>query len=110
MASRRLRESERSWRETVALIKTLPCTYPIRVRRCKTPDHSWGDCRLIRGRGPTHFLVRVSSGLKEPSRTLVLAHEVAHALGWYPDHPRTEHHGAHWGIAMSRVWQALIEQ
>lgn len=109
MGARILKASERTWRETVALVKTFPCTYPIRVRRCRTPADSWGDCTLKRGKGPTYFLVRVSSKLQEPARTLVLAHEVAHALGWHPDHPRADHHGPHWGVAMSEVWQALVE-
>tara|TARA_R110002012_G_scaffold316160_1_gene530796 strand:+ start:409 stop:633 length:225 start_codon:yes stop_codon:yes gene_type:complete len=71
-------------------------------------DH--GDCSLIKeSKAGPHFIIRVNKELDEVAQVLVLIHEWAHALSWGSESHRIRNHGPEWGIAMSRVWQALNE-
>ena len=87
-----------------------PPVWSVRVRRVKLPDGTHGDCSLCppKGGGP-HYSIRVSSGLSAEAQVYVLLHEWAHALSWGSESHRIRAHGAEWGIAMSRIWQALLE-
>jgi hypothetical protein len=87
----------------------LPPVWPVRVRRVLVSD-GYGDCALVREskHGP-HFVLRVHKELDSSAQTLILIHEWAHALSWGTETHRVQAHGPEWGLAMSRIWQALLE-
>jgi len=87
-----------------------PPVWPVKVRRRKLPEGVQGDCSLVvpEGQAP-HYSVRISADLPEEAQIYVLLHEWAHALSWGSESHRIRAHGAEWGIAMSRIWQALLE-
>lgn len=88
----------------------VPPVWPIRVRRTQLED-SYGDCTFFRGgnRQEPYFMIRIAKGMGPAAETLVLVHEWAHALSWGSDSHRIRSHGPEWGIALSRIWQALYE-
>ena len=68
------------------------------------------DCSLIHNDGKTpYFVVRVNKDLPAEAMFYVLLHEWAHALSWGSESHRIQAHGPEWGIAMSRIWQQLME-
>lgn len=92
---------------------------PVRVRwrtdGIVTKDFGWTTCsrdgrsliitvaRRVRKRG------RVRDTTPEERRD-TLMHEWAHAMGWFPEnHPNLTDHDAVWGICMSRVYAAVVE-
>jgi len=99
------------FRKTARELRVLaPPVWSVSVRRCKMPDGTHGDCALIAKNGkPPHFKIRVCAKLPEEAQVFVLLHEWAHAMSWGSDSHRIRAHGAEWGIAMSRIWQALVE-
>jgi hypothetical protein len=87
-----------------------PPVWPVRVRRMELPEDSQGDCALLTPKGkPPYYIIRVSAALSEEAQVHVLLHEWAHALSWGSDSHRVGNHGPEWGIAMSRIWQAVLE-
>jgi len=99
-----------AFRETARHLRVLvPPVWPVRVRRSKLADDVHGYCALsTQGRTP-HYTIRVNSELHEEAQVYVLIHEWAHALSWSSDSHRIRHHAPEWGLAMSRIWQALRE-
>ena len=98
-----------TFRETAKQLRVLiPPVWPVTTRRLKMEDH--GDCTFLKESklGP-FFVIRVNKELDEVAQVLVLIHEWAHALSWGSESHRIRNHGPEWGIAMSRVWQALNE-
>ena len=91
-----------------ALRVLVPLVWPVSIRRVSMPD--WGDCTFVKEskKGPM-FIIRVSKELDEDCAIMILLHEWAHALSWGSDSHRIRSHGPEWGIAMSRIWQAMIE-
>jgi len=87
-----------------------PPVWEVRVRRTALPEGTQGDCslRMRKGEEP-HYFIRVSADLGPEAQVYVLLHEWAHALSWGSESHRIRDHGPEWGIAMSRVWQALLE-
>ena len=74
------------------------------------PEGVHGDCSLSeKGKGAPRFTVRVDRTLAEEAQVYILLHEWAHALSWCSESHRIRAHGPEWGIAMSRIWQALVE-
>jgi len=87
-----------------------PPVWAVSVRRCKMPAGDHGDCSLVsKDGGQPHFRIRVAKALPEEAQVYVLLHEWAHALSWGSESHRIRAHGPEWGIAMSRIWQALVE-
>tara|TARA_Y100000310_G_C20679061_1_gene814810 strand:+ start:1501 stop:1839 length:339 start_codon:yes stop_codon:yes gene_type:complete len=87
-------------------------TWPVRVRRVKLPESVHGDCSLCMPTWKTpspYFHIRVSAALSRDAQIYVLIHEWAHALSWGSESHRLPNHGPEWGIALSRIWQALLE-
>jgi len=88
----------------------VPPVWPVRVRRCKMPEGVHGDCALVvKKPSEPHYVIRVAKDLDEQAQVYVLMHEWAHALSWGSESHRIRNHGPEWGIAMSRIWQALVE-
>lgn len=88
----------------------VPPTWKVKVRRLKLPEGHHGDCALIAKPTATpYFAIRVERHLDEQAQVFVLLHEWAHALSWGSESHRIDEHGPEWGLAMSRVWQAVIE-
>ena len=88
----------------------VPPVWPVRVRRVKMPD--LGDCTMVskpKSSDTPYYQIRVNRELSEASQVLVLIHEWAHALSWTTDSHRVRAHGPEWGLACSRIWQALVE-
>ena len=92
-----------------ALRVLVPPVWSIKVRRCKMPDGTHGDCALVTSNPTPHYVVRVDKELDEQAQIYVLMHEWAHALSWGSESHRIRNHGPEWGIAMSRIWQAFVE-
>lgn len=87
-----------------------PPVWAVSVRRCKMPSGTHGDCTMLAKEGEApRFIIRVDRKLDEETQVYVLLHEWAHALSWGSESHRIRNHGAEWGIAMSRIWQALVE-
>ena len=96
------------FRKTIRDLRVLvPPMWPITVRRLKLPDADHVDCTYVREskKGP-HFINRE---LSEDALIFALIHEWGHALSWGADTHRIADHGPEWGLAMSRIWQALWE-
>jgi hypothetical protein len=87
----------------------VPPVWPVYVRSVALSD-SHGDCALVTEtkKGP-HYMIRVDSSLSDVAKTQVLIHEWAHCLSWHSESHRYQDHGPEWGLAMSRIWQALLE-
>ena len=99
------------FRNTARNLRVLvPPMWPIWVRRLTLPDEDHGDCAFVREskKGP-HFIIRLNRELSEDALIFALIHEWAHALSWGADTHRIADHGPEWGLAMSRIWQALLE-
>jgi predicted SprT family Zn-dependent metalloprotease len=73
------------------------------------PEDAYGDCTLVASGTAPQFRIRIDRALPEEAQVYVLFHEWAHALSWGSESHRIRAHGAEWGIAMSRIWQALVE-
>jgi len=99
-----------TFRDTVRHLRVLvPPVWPVSVRRAKLGDDVHGYCSLsTQGKSP-RYLIRVSAELSDETQVYVLIHEWAHALSWASDSHRIRHHAPEWGLAMSRIWQALKE-
>jgi predicted metallopeptidase len=99
-----------SFRNAIRQLRILtPPVWGVKVRRAPLAD-SHGDCSLVAREGKTpYYAIRVSSDLSEEAQVLVLMHEWAHALSWGTDSHRVRAHGPEWGLAMSRIWQGLME-
>lgn len=98
------------FRTTIRRLRVLvPPVWPVKVRRIPL-DSVHGDCSFVtKSNHGIHFRIRVTSRLSDESAIFVLIHEWAHALSWCSDSHRIRNHGPEWGIAMSRIWQALLE-
>jgi predicted SprT family Zn-dependent metalloprotease len=71
-------------------------------------DH--GYCEMVTPeQGEPFFRIRISTALEPEAMFYVLIHEWAHALSWISDSHKVRAHGPEWGIAMSRIWQQLLE-
>lgn len=103
----------RKFHALVALLrKNLPPILPVRVYlRDRLENDAQGYCWLARKNDrPTHFTIQV---LRRASWALVkdaLLHEWAHALAWSEAHNVVDDHGPEWGLAVSRVYQAAVQQ
>jgi predicted SprT family Zn-dependent metalloprotease len=74
------------------------------------PDGVEGDCTLIAKEGKSpRFAIRIDNKLSVDAQFYVLLHEWAHALSWGSESHRIRFHGPEWGLAMSRIWQSLLE-
>ena len=100
---------EKKFAKMVRELRVLvPPVWAVSVRRAKMFDD--GDCELVRKEGKTpHFVIRVNKELPHEAMIYVLMHEWAHALSWGSESHRIRAHGPEWGIAMSRIWQQLLE-
>lgn len=98
------------FRTTIRRLRVLvPPVWPVKVRR-RPLDAVHGDCAFVtKSKHGTHFRIRVDASLSPEASIFVLIHEWAHALSWGSDSHRIRNHGPEWGIAMSRIWQALLE-
>lgn len=98
------------------LRKAYPTYYPTHVFLIEPPKYwtkfyVYGDCVLIeRPRGKHVFKIRMSKAVNMCLQQVGLMHEYAHALSWTPEHMHLDDHGPEWGLAMSRVYQCLIER
>ena len=94
----------------VARILRVKCPplFPVRVSRVPLVHH--GQCSFIRGRKRFYFVIELNRGLTLAHQIDVLLHEWAHALSWTSESHEIDHHGPEWGIAMSRVYQAVFEK
>ena len=101
---------EATLRDLLKRLRILtPPVWPVKVRRVKLVDSN-GDCELVKPtKGDPFFRIRISKHLEPEAMFYVLVHEWAHALSWGSDSHRIEAHGPEWGIAMSRIWQQLLE-
>jgi len=101
--------SDKTFRKTVNELRVLvPPVWAVSVRRVKMPND--GDCELVHKEGKTpYFVIRVNKELPDEAKMYVLLHEWAHALSWGSESHRIQAHGPEWGIAMSRIWQQLLE-
>ncbi len=84
------------------LRKNLPLRYPVRVRRCRLPRDTFGDCRF--DEESEVFTIRVNCAFQEPAQLFALIHEYAHARAWFVE---TEDHDAHFGIELARCWRQV---
>jgi len=94
---------------TIRQLRVLvPPVWSVKVRRVRLAD--FGDCSLVVkvGQAP-YYSIRVNRELRDDAQIFVLLHEWAHALSWGTESHRVRAHGPEWGIAMSRIWQALME-
>ena len=100
---------EKDFRKAVRDLRVLvPPVWPVSVRRAKMQGD--GDCELIHKKGKSpYFVIRVNKELPVEAMFYVLLHEWAHALSWGSESHRIRAHGPEWGIAMSRIWQQLLE-
>jgi hypothetical protein len=108
---KRSSEEQSSPRELARKLRILvPPTWPVQVRTVQLSE-SHGDCELVKEskRGP-HFRIRLAKSLSLDAAQFALIHEWAHCLSWGSESHRISHHGPEWGIAMSRIWQALMEE
>lgn len=79
--------------------------HPFRVTRPKGMEE-WGSCEKLES--PTRFVIRVHHKLPDDWALYTLVHEWAHALSWSDD-PLVENHGAEWGVAYARCYQAIFD-
>ena len=87
----------------------VPPVWPVKVRSLPL-THVDGDCTFLHeSKSGPHFSIRVNSKIAEETRVSILIHEWAHALSWGSGTHRIRDHGPEWGLAMSRIWQALVE-
>jgi predicted SprT family Zn-dependent metalloprotease len=69
-----------------------------------------GFCELVKPKkGTPFFRICLCKTLEPEAMFYVLIHEWAHAISWGSETHRIEAHGPEWGIAMSRIWQQLLE-
>ncbi len=84
-----------------------PPLWPVYVRRVAI-NGKWGEAQLWKDPRP-HFRIKLDPTLDSERLAEVLMHEFAHCLAWTSEHPDFRDHGVEWGIAMSRVYSALVE-
>ena len=90
------------------LQEELPCACPVRIRLVALKTE-YGYCDLKRPKkGKRHFLIVLCKGMDFLLAKDTLLHEYAHAVCWFSC-PEMEPHGAEWGLAFSRVYQAAID-
>ena len=101
---------EATLRDLLKRLRILtPPVWSVKVRRVKLADSN-GDCELVKPtNGDPFFRIRLSDALEPEAMFYVLIHEWAHAISWGSETHRIEAHGPEWGIAMSRIWQQLLE-
>ena len=104
-------EHASGFRKTARDLRVLaPPVWAVSVKRCKMPEGVHGDCSLVAKEGQqARYIIRVAKDIPEEAQVYVLLHEWAHALSWGSESHRIRAHGPEWGIAMSRIWQALVE-
>lgn len=90
------------------LKETCPLPFPVDIRRTKIKEECYGYCSLINS-PRKKFKIRVLDTLDKCATKNILFHEWAHALSWTFTHQEIEDHGPEWGIALSRIWQAMQE-
>ena len=100
-----------------ALRLECPSIIPVRIRRVRLAGGMYGHARTT-STSPARIIITVATHIRDPGererRTTVneqrdtLMHEWAHAIAW-TSNARVDHHGPEWGLAMSRVYQAVIE-
>jgi hypothetical protein len=57
---------------------------------------------------PKHFLISIDKSISWEFMRHIIMHEWAHALAWATG-PSAFDHGPEWGIAMSRIYQEVVE-
>ena len=107
---RRGTKAEVALRDLLKRLRILaPPLWTVQVRRMRLADSN-GDCELVKPKkGDPFFRIRISDELGPETLFYVVVHEWAHTLSWGSDSHRIEAHGPEWGIAMSRIWQQLLE-
>jgi hypothetical protein len=101
----------RPWRAIVRDLRVLvPPVWPVEVRRVKMPKDAWGDCSLRKGKGGPRYVIRVDRDLEPIAALQILIHEWAHVLSWGSESHLLDDHGPEFGLAYSRVYQALFER
>lgn len=90
------------------LAKHFKEAYPelsLSVRRCVTPNTKAADCEQ---KHDGSYRIRISNEVDATAQTVLLIHEVAHAISWNKDtHPSD--HGPKFGIAYARVWRSFLD-
>jgi hypothetical protein len=93
------------------LKKKFPLLLPVRVHRrdlSKTPDAGGSQIIYSSNGKPEAFLVVIHKS----SKTLMyhmLIHEWAHVYSWQLGH-NMDDHGIEWALAMSKIYQYLVEK
>lgn len=88
------------------LMETEPLDLPLIVRFEHLPDGLLGQMVPLPGR----YLIQLNDDLNVLETYMVVQHEYAHALA-FPEWLQCEHvdvHCDHWGVALSRVYRALL--
>jgi hypothetical protein len=99
------RAAARVWRQGLSdLRRECPTDHPAVVRRIKTPDDTYGDCTLRKGK----FSIRINRTLPLSLALVFLVHEWAHARAWRLENEKYRHHTAHWGVCYAECWNLII--
>jgi len=86
----------------------LPPLLPVRVYvRALSDCLGYTELRYDKRGRPSHFNIVIGKGSRQV-QWQVLIHEWAHALCW-TEGEDVCHHGPEWGLAVSRVYQEVIE-
>jgi len=108
----------KEWRRAKQRLSGLcppPDDCDVIVRRVRMDDESFGDSEREEVKPepgfedePTkyRYVIRVNSGLPTDFAIWVLIHEWAHVLVWPIYGERDTDHGAYWGVAYGKAYQA----
>lgn len=106
------RKAERFQRLLQELREHCPPLLPVRVYR---RDLAGEDClaytTLVQNPNgtPSHFRIVVHAGMSWDAMWQVMIHEWAHTVAWHEGHLTVEDHGPEWALALSRVYQEVVE-
>lgn len=93
------------------LRKEFPLLAPVRVyQRDLSGKSHFGDCTLAFDEDdrPLRFTIVVHKSSRALMQYLLI-HEWAHAYAWQ-EGQKVKNHGPHWGVAMSQIYQHMIEE
>lgn len=106
------RSTEGKFRRDVKFLREhCPTLLPvIRVYR-KPLDKCIGYTHILyddKGR-PRGFTIAIESRMGWQAVWQTLIHEWAHALAWHEGHEIVDDHGPEWALAVSKIYQELVE-
>lgn len=118
---KRCERAERGFRRLLgALREECPTSmgYPVSVRRIPRASKWFGQSNFDDRNGC--FTIRLYLSFHDPvirkTRPVThqeladtLMHEWAHVMAWTPEHHSLTDHDASWGVAYSKVYQAIVE-